>query len=181
MKEILPVVNEDDEVIGEKERSLVHRDGDLHRVSHVWVYNSLGQILCQKRSDKVEIRPGAWDFPVGGHVTSGASYEETALAELSEELGIKTGQKLEYLFKTRADIFQGSIKCVKFVNSFAVNYEGTEEELTPDSSVAEVRWFTLDELDAIRRGEDTCFEFFGFLTFEKGARIIRELMKKRQA
>ena len=179
MTEILPVVDGNDEVVGKKERALVHRDGDLHRVSHVWVYNSKGEILCQKRSGKVEVRPGVWDYPVGGHVKFGSTYEETALAELDEELGINANKgSLKHLFNTRADIFDGEIKCVMFVDTFALQCEGDASELKLDESVSQAKWFSLEELESIRKGVDKRFEFFGFLTFEQGSQKIRELLQK---
>lgn len=33
-----------------KARSLVHRDGDWHRTTHIWVLSSDGRVLIQKRS-----------------------------------------------------------------------------------------------------------------------------------
>ena len=44
-EEIFDVVNERDEVIGQKPRSEVHARGLLHRAVHVLVFNARGEIF----------------------------------------------------------------------------------------------------------------------------------------
>lgn len=87
-----------------KERSEVHRDGDLHGTSHVWLVRyqkegRLAEVLLQKRSANKDSFPGCYDISSAGHIPAGADFEESALRELKEELGItaKAGE-LHYLF-----------------------------------------------------------------------------------
>jgi len=40
---------------------------------HVWIYNSKGRVILQKRAEGKDTFPGRWDVSVGGHVTSGDS------------------------------------------------------------------------------------------------------------
>jgi isopentenyldiphosphate isomerase len=87
-EEIFDVVNERDEVIDAKPRSEVHARGLLHRAVHVLVFNSRGEIFLQKRSMKKDRQPGVWDSSCSGHVDSGENYDETAVRELREELGL---------------------------------------------------------------------------------------------
>ena len=75
-----------------KERSAVHRDGDWHGTAHIWLVrrqNGRLQVLLQKRSRKKETFPGCFDTSCAGHLSAGDSFEEGALRELSEELGIR--------------------------------------------------------------------------------------------
>ena len=76
--ELIDVVNEKDEVIGVKDKDLVHRDGDWHRASRIWVLNSKGEVLIHQRAKTKKLLPGLWDTTFGGHVLSGESYEEAA-------------------------------------------------------------------------------------------------------
>lgn len=83
----------DGNVTGEiKERTLVHRDGDLHGTSHVWLArkNAAGkwEILLQKRSQGKDSFPGAYDISSAGHLPAGQDFLESAVRELEEELGI---------------------------------------------------------------------------------------------
>ena len=108
-EDIFDVVNERDEVIDARPRSVVHAQGLLHRAVHVLVFNSRGDIFLQKRSMLKDRQPGVWDSSCSGHVDSGETYDETAVRELREEIGldlnkIATGasQSLEKLFKIDA-------------------------------------------------------------------------------
>ena len=101
-EEIFDVVNERDEVIGRKPRGEVHARGLLHRAVHVLVFNSRGDVFLQKRSMKKDRQPGVWDSSCSGHVDSGENYDETAVRELGEELGLKVSTPLQKLFKIDA-------------------------------------------------------------------------------
>jgi isopentenyl-diphosphate delta-isomerase type 1 len=67
----------------------VHRLGLWHQAVDIWIYNSKGEILLQKRSKTVHSHPGLWDISACGHVSAGENIEEAALRELKEELGIE--------------------------------------------------------------------------------------------
>ncbi len=90
MTEMFDLIDEQDNVIGQASREEVHKKGLLHRVVDVFIFNSQGELLLQKRSEKKDTNPGLWTFSAGGHVESGQSYLEAAHKELEEELGIKT-------------------------------------------------------------------------------------------
>ena len=94
-----------------KEREEVHRDGDLHATSHVWIVNAekkaglesredsglsgpegrvmTCQVLLQKRSMNKDAYPGCYDISSAGHIPAGDDYLPSALRELKEELGIQ--------------------------------------------------------------------------------------------
>lgn len=89
MAEYLDIVDEQDRVIGKDTRENVHKNFQIHRGVHVFVLNSKGEILLQKRSEKKDYYPGFMDASVGAQVLSGESYEEAAARETLEELGFK--------------------------------------------------------------------------------------------
>ena len=101
-EDIFDVVNERDEVVEARPRSEVHARGLLHRAVHVFVFNSRGDIFLQKRSMKKDRQPGVWDSSCSGHVDSGETYDETAVRELGEEIGLKLKSTPEKLFKVDA-------------------------------------------------------------------------------
>lgn len=90
--EYLDLVDENGEPTGEvKERELVHRDGDRHRTSHVWLLrrqNGQWQVLLQKRSEGKDSHPGCYDISSAGHIPAGVDWVPSALRELEEELGL---------------------------------------------------------------------------------------------
>ena len=101
-EEIFDVVNDRDEVLGQRTRSEVHRLGLFHRAVHVLVFNSRGQVFLQQRSLKKEGEPGLWDSSASGHVNAGEDYDLCAVREAGEEIGLQLTNCPEKLFKIAA-------------------------------------------------------------------------------
>jgi isopentenyldiphosphate isomerase len=100
--EIFDVVNERDEVLGQRPRSEVHRLGLMHRAVHVLVFNAAGELFLQKRSMKKDRQPGLWDSSASGHVEAGEDYDACAVRELREEIGLDVPAAPNRLFKLAA-------------------------------------------------------------------------------
>ena len=101
-EELFDIVNEDDEVIGQQPRSVVHAKGLRHRAAHVLVFNTDGKVFLQLRSISKDNNPGVWDSACSGHVDAGESYADAATRELMEEIGLLVETPLEPLFKIDA-------------------------------------------------------------------------------
>lgn len=86
-EEQLIIVDENDRVLGYKPRSQ-RTDNDCSRSVSIWVENDKGQVLLQQRSHNKQIDPGKWTPAAEGTVSKGTSYDETALRELEEEIGL---------------------------------------------------------------------------------------------
>jgi isopentenyl-diphosphate delta-isomerase type 1 len=91
--DILEMVDSHDKVIGRGTRGEIHRRGFFHRAVHMFVFNPAGQIYIQRRSRSKDRHPGKLDSSAAGHVDPGETYEETAIRELQEELGIQAEVK----------------------------------------------------------------------------------------
>ena len=98
--EYFDVLNEKGEKTGEtKLRSEVHKDGDWHASVHVWILNSKGELLLQRRSPQKDTSANKWDISYGGHVQAGNSSLTEAFREGSEELGLDLVESdLEHIF-----------------------------------------------------------------------------------
>lgn len=134
-EEIFDVVNERDEVIGNKLRRLVHRDGDMHRAVHVLVFNARGEVFLQKRSMLKDTFPGAWDSSASGHLDCGEDYDACAIRELREEIGLQIPRTPERLFKISS--------CIETGQEFVWVYRCTDEgpfELHPEE-IERGGWF----------------------------------------
>lgn len=101
-EEVFDVVNERDEVIGQKPRSEVHRLGLRHRATHILVFNSHGQVFLQKRSMTKDRQPGLWDSSASGHLSAGEDYDACAVRELREEIGLELAHAPQRLFRIAA-------------------------------------------------------------------------------
>jgi isopentenyl-diphosphate delta-isomerase type 1 len=87
VRELVDVLSPDGHPIGVKEKRDVHRDGDLHRSSHVWVVHGRN-VPLQRRALVKESWPGLWDISVAGHVSAGEAAIDAAIRESREELGL---------------------------------------------------------------------------------------------
>ncbi len=102
MTEYFDVVDEDDNIIGKATRAECHSNNKLiHRSVGILVFNSKGELFMQKRSMKKDMNPGKWDMSVSGHVSSGQTYEEAAVREMLEEIGVRAPIKHLFKFKYR--------------------------------------------------------------------------------
>ena len=110
-EEIFDIVNERDEVIGRLPRAQVHAEGRNHRAVHVLVFNARGEVFLQKRSMAKDCFPGAWDSSASGHLASGEDYDDCAVRELAEEIGLVVAAAPERLFKIAACAATGHEFC----------------------------------------------------------------------
>jgi len=141
-KELFDIVNDKGNVIGRASRQECHRrPGLLHRVAHIFVFNSEGELYLQKRSQDKDIQPGKWDTSVGGHLAPGENFEEGAYRELEEELNIK-GVGLVHLY----DYIWESERESELVRTYKVLYDGPIS-LDP-LEIEDGRFFTLPEIES---------------------------------
>lgn len=135
--EMLPVVDGRDRVVGQERRGVVHERGLRHRAAHVLVFDQVGRLYLQRRSAAKDTHPGKWTSSASGHVDPGESYEQAALRELGEELGL--AGPLDYLGTLPA---QAATEM-----EFSAVYElRTRQEPSPDPhEICEGRFFTWEE------------------------------------
>ena len=96
--EIVSIVDESDNIVGQAPRHVMRAQGLLHRVTYIFVFNDKGELFVQKRTTSKDLYPGYYDLAAGGVVCVGESYEQSALRESREELGIEN-TPLEFHFK----------------------------------------------------------------------------------
>lgn len=131
-----------------KSKRDVHRDGDWHRASHVWIASG-DRVLLQRRALAKESWPGLWDISVAGHIAAGETAMEAAVRETHEEIGLAiTPADLQHLGTLR---YQCALRDGYTENEFHEVYLLRRSieiaSLTLEASeVAEVRWVPVHEL-----------------------------------
>ena len=97
--EILAVVDPaTNEVIGSAPRARVKEENLSHRATYIFIRRKDSELLyVQRRSMLKDYAPGYLDPTTGGCVGASETYEENAVRELQEELGV-SGAQLAHLF-----------------------------------------------------------------------------------
>lgn len=179
--ELLDVVDENNQITAIKaDRDEVHEKGLWHREISVFIMNHAKQILLQKRAAK-KVAPNMWSL-TAGHVESGEDVKQAALRETEEELGIRNlkledfelidikkamrsrgnhiNNKFDYLFLLKTD---------KKINEFVLQ----------ETEVADVKYFSIDEIREICQNKDKYDLQFTGIFFEKYFWEILENLENR--
>ena len=138
----IPIVNEQDEIIGYKDRE-DRTPEDIIRTTAIWVTDENGNILLQRRKLTKKLNPGKWSQAVGGTVEEGETYESNAYKEMEEEIGVTNiPLKIHNKFYGYPGISIGKRFCQLFVAEIPSSTVLVPEE----AEVEELRWVTKEEL-----------------------------------
>jgi isopentenyl-diphosphate delta-isomerase len=88
MEDQLILVNENDEMVGVGEKLKVHQDGLLHRAFSIFIFNSHGELLLQRRALSKYHSPGLWSNTCCGHPKPGEQVMAAARRRLKAEMGL---------------------------------------------------------------------------------------------
>ena len=106
MKDIYVIlVDEKDNQIGVMEKMEAHRKANLHRALSVFIINSAGEWLLQKRAmDKYHSR-GLWSNTCCSHPFPGENIVAAAKRRLMEEMGLHCELKelFSFIYKEKLD------------------------------------------------------------------------------
>lgn len=146
-QELLFIVDADNNPLQPQERNVAHKNGLWDRTTGIWVINRKGQILCQKRSLKKDVKPGFWEAFFGGHLSPNEEYIHNAVQECNEELGIKIIQNDLIPYK----VFKSDKPTHKeFQHVFALlsNKESSEFHFEKEE-IDQLKWVALKEVKKI--------------------------------
>jgi len=157
--EVLDIVDEHDRVVGQAPRREVYAGRLRHRCVFVLVRDAADRIFVHRRTAGKLVFPSLYDMFVGGVLGTGESYDEAALREAAEELGV-TGLPaptplFRFLYDTPEHTWWSGVYQVRCelpvnpqVEEVAWHAFVTEEELT--RRLAEWSWVP-DGFEAYRR------------------------------
>lgn len=148
--ELLDIVNEHDEVVGQKFRSVVYKEKlTTIRVVNAFVQNDRGQLWIPRRSSSKRIFPLCLDASMGGHVSAGESYHDALKRELMEELRID----LEVIsYQELGSLTPAKHGMSAFMKVFLIQSNDAPNYNTDD--FIEYYWFSPEEiLSAVEKGD----------------------------
>lgn len=146
--EYLDIVNGNDEVVGSALYQDVYKNLSPHRIIHILIFNKQNELLLQMRSIHKSAHPQHWSTSVGGHVQKGETYEQAAIRESKEELGIKPT-----ITERWKDAYTNALGHKKFLTTFEAFEDGTRFSIDPEE-VERVEFKSLQEIKKmINNGE----------------------------
>ena len=96
--ETLILVDARDRATGTLDKASCHDgDGLLHRAFSLFIFNSAGELLLQRRSTQKRLWPGYWSNSCCSHPREGEQMEVATRRRLEQELGL--GCPLTFLYK----------------------------------------------------------------------------------
>lgn len=148
------------------ERTFAHANGIRHRAAHIWIARkgeSGWQVLLQKRSMEKDSFPGMFDTSSAGHIQAGDEPLESAIRELSEELGIAAKEEELHFAGTFQIHFEKSFhgrlfKDYEIAYVYIYTNDIKTEQLTLQAEEVEaVAWFDLEYVYRVCQQQDKRF------------------------
>ena len=137
------LVDGNDLEIGSEEKIKAHREGKLHRSFSVFVFNSEGKLLMQKRTSSKYHSGGLWSNTCCSHPRPGEKVVDAAHRRLKEEMGFDCAlsELFTFVYKVK---FANGLSENEFDHVLMGKFDGTPK---PDPEEAEsFRWIDPDEL-----------------------------------
>jgi|TARA_Y100000310_G_scaffold107696_1_gene106106 isopentenyl-diphosphate delta-isomerase len=105
--DLLILVNDRDEVQGSLPKIACHTgEGVLHRAFSIFVFNSSGEVLLQRRSAQKHLWPLYWSNSCCSHPRSGEAVQDAVHRRLMQELGITAELSFHYDFIYKAQYLE---------------------------------------------------------------------------
>jgi 16S rRNA (adenine1518-N6/adenine1519-N6)-dimethyltransferase len=150
----IQIVDDNDNPISTNTKQEAWDKGLRHRIVRVMIENDAGEILLQHRSPTKDIFPNCWCNSAAGHVDAGESYDQAAVRELREELGL-SGIKLKKVGIYESDETWKGHRLKRFTTVYKASSNQAPQKLEI-GKVDDARWFKLEAIKKmIRREPDT--------------------------
>lgn len=124
-----------------------HRQGLFHPTVHIWIVNTIQEVLLQQRHPDKETYPSLWDISVAGHLMAGEEPETGAIREIEEEIGLQVAtEALTLLGIRKSEIVHPSFTDREFHHVYLLKGDFLTTEFKLQSSeVTDVNWRPLSE------------------------------------
>lgn len=146
------------------EKMEAHLRGVLHRAVSVFVFDSAGRMLLQRRAAAKYHSGGLWSNSCCSHPRPGERTADAAIRRLQEELGFRCPLEHAFSFVYRADVGGGLIEH-EFDHVFLGRFDG---EPVPDPAEVEGwRWTDPAEVAAEMEAHPDRFTYWFHTAFRQ--------------
>lgn len=143
MKEMIILVDNNDIEVGTIEKMEAHVEGKLHRAFSIFVFNSKGEMMLQRRALHKYHSGGLWTNTCCGHPNAGETLDEAVHRRLMQEMGFDCELKEIKSFLYYACLDNKLIEH-EIDHIFLGYYD--EEPIINKEEVEEWMWISLDNL-----------------------------------
>jgi isopentenyl-diphosphate Delta-isomerase len=143
MREHVILVDDYDRQVGIGEKMQTHQDGRLHRAFSIFVFDSAGRLLLQKRSATKYHSANLWSNTCCGHPKPTESTLTAAHRRLQHELTIDCELHEQFTFRYRVEL---SNRLVENEFDHVLVGECNTEPLPNVAEVQDWRWISLSDL-----------------------------------
>lgn len=141
-REYVIIIDRKNRKIGAMDKLMAHKKGVLHRAFSVFIFDSDGNLILQRRSENKYHSPLLWSNTCCGHPKPEETFKSGALRRLKEELGIKC--KIKKFGTITYNLEVGDLIEHEYNTLFFGFYDG---EFKPDpNEVAEIKKVKLNPL-----------------------------------
>lgn len=164
------LVDKDDNEIGLGEKIRVHVEGRLHRAISVYIFNSKGQIMMQRRSQGVYHSGLLWSNTCCSNCYEGESAIGSAHRSLKGEMGFDCDieERFSVIYKTAVS---NGLTEHEYLHVFFGRHE--DDPIVNREEVMDWKWMGVDELleDISRNGE----RYSAWLRLLVKGRLVNEI------
>ena len=169
MEEVI-LVSPQDEEIGYMEKMEAHQLGLLHRAFSVFLFNSKGEMLLQKRALSKYHSGGLWTNACCSHPRKGETIEQAASRRTREELGCEPELQKIHTFIYKAALDNNLIEH-EFDHVLVGNYEG-EMNLNVNE-VSEIVYLPIQQIRQEMNEQPDKFTVWFKIIFEEVISILQ--------
>ena len=143
MEEQVILVDTKDNPIGKMNKLEAHQKGLLHRAISIFIFNSNGKMLIQKRALHKYHTPGLWSNSACSHPRTNELTKKAAERRLKEEMGLSCDLFFSFSFLYKASFDNGLIE--NELDHVYIGFSDNEPKLNP-SEVCDYRYVYADDL-----------------------------------
>lgn len=158
------LVDELDNDLGQMEKLEAHEKGLLHRAISVFIFNSKGELLLQRRAFGKYHSEGLWTNTCCSHPIPGESTIDAGVRRLNEEMGMNCELSHAFSFIYKA-AFENGLTEYEF-DHVLVGFSDDTPHLNPNEAIS-FQWMSLSQLkDEINNKPHHFTEWFKILILE---------------
>ena len=138
--EMVDIIDSEGHTVGTVSRQEMRGRRLPHRCVYILVFNRRGELFVHLRTPTKDVYPGCWDVAIGGVLAAGETFDQGAVREGREELGVDiTPEPLfPFRYEDAASVVQGMVYRVEHNGPFQLQAEEIERgEFLPLSEVME--------------------------------------------